>query len=646
MAAILSPLQLQAGSALFQNQGLEVAPEVTTAVSNYTSVPLLGNLLATINAAGSLPSSTQTLLQTFAGNSCPALADSIVSGTNAIVSTTLTDPGMSGVITLTADAYLGNGNLSKFTQAFNSAVGYAETTNVFINSAVNAETYLADTFPGMNSLVTGGLTDVNMATQAMGDDLSNAGYWINLGNLANLGTPLALIQQISQRAGTITPLVGALADAGINENVILNLTDNDLIVTDDIQRVMYKTLSKITGSTLEQILQILEVWTPNIQSLVDLLNPAIMLPNSYASLTTSTADGLRGIYITEEPQEPFRTLDQEAADRVVERPLACEIRQNDALTITTNTTSGVYFTVNSNLEPILPPYGISLERLSIITEPGIALANKAFANALLQITNISRMTLPQLSRAFLTVETNSDLPDIESQTQAVPQSDLDYYSNTFASGSGENGTILITDILGTAVGTNIIDSLDSSVTVINSLYDAGALTNLITIYDDMLGNVASDSAILSLISNAQTEINSIISSYPTETTDLNTYFTAIKTQINTETSLQNTAAIDIGGILASQTSTQSFVLSLPSYGLDTKVGGAAQYLEDVANVSTAGGQAIVAALREGRSKAGLNTAGVGTASNSVSSDPAEVPPQANLIPALVTESSARANVVY
>jgi hypothetical protein len=256
------------------------------------------------------------------------------------------------------------------------------------------------------------------------------------------------------------------------------------------------------------------------------------------------------------------------------------------------------------------------------------------------------MTLPQLSAAMLAVETNANLPDITAQTQAVPQADLDYYANTYATGSGDNGTILITDILGTAVGTNITDNLNNSVTIINSLYAGGQLANLITIYNNMFGNVASDVAILALIGEAETEIGNIIAANPTETEELNTYFSAISTQITSETAFQTTAAIDVANVVASQTATQSFIFSLPSFGADTKVGGTAQYLEDVANTTTAGGQAIVGVLREGRSQIGLNGSGVGTASNAVPADPDQIPPQANLIPSLVSESSARANVIY
>ena len=102
----------------------------------------------------------------------------------------------------------------------------------------------------------------------------------------------------------------------------------------------------------------------------------------------------------------------------------------------------------------------------------------------------------------------------------------------------------------------------------------------------MLGNVASDAAILTLIGQAQTEIGNIVSANPATTTQLNTYFSTISSQITSEVAFQTAAAIDVANVVASQTSTQSFIFSLPSFGVDTKVGGTAQYLEDVADIAT------------------------------------------------------------
>ena len=137
MASALTPLQLQAGAALLQNTGISVPAALPAAITNYTSLELLADLFEAIENSGSLEVSTQLALQTFAGNisnSCPALADSIVDGTVSLVSTTLTNPGMTGLIMPTANLYLGNNNVSKFAQIFNTASSYVDTTNMFIKN--------------------------------------------------------------------------------------------------------------------------------------------------------------------------------------------------------------------------------------------------------------------------------------------------------------------------------------------------------------------------------------------------------------------------------------------------------------------------------------------------------------------------------
>ena len=684
MAGSLSALQLQAAAGLFQNQGYIVNANLTANVTAYTSTALLTPLInAMLAAPGNLTANTQVRLQTFAGNvgnSCPALADSIVLGTVDIVPFSNTSPGMSGVITLTADAYMGNGDLSKFTQTFVQTNSYCSTVNSFINSAVNANSYLGPTFTGQDNLIASGLTEINLATAAMGDDLFNAGHYIDLGNLDNYGTPLALIQQISRRAGTISPLIATLSVAGVPDNIILNLNDPAVVVTDTIQKLMYNALLGVTGDELANILRILDVWTPNINTLADLLNPAVMLPNSYPSLTMPTADGPRAIYITPEPlplednltaEQSQAILDEEAAARAIDRPLACEIRQSEnpvtagstASPITGdtsgNTGSGNQYTPNSLLEPIVAAdqAGISYERLSVMTTPGLALANKALSCALDQVTNVSRMTLPQLAVAFLSAETNKGLTAIESQTQPLPTADVSYYANSIATGSGVNGTILLTDILGTAVGTNITENLSNCVAIINTL-TGPAVGNLIGIYANIYANTQAgdDANVLTLIGDAQANISSIIATNPAETANLNTYFSAISAQITKETELQVKAGIDIGNVQGnSQPAIMSFVSALPGFGLDTKVGGSAQYLELVANIdtsttassnATSAGQSTVAVLREGRTTTGLNVAGVGTAATTVDPIPSTPPPQAVLSSSKFSEREARLQVVY
>jgi uncharacterized membrane protein len=146
-------------------------------------------------------------------------------------------------------------------------------------------------------MITGDVSSVNLATQAFGQDLKNLGQLINLNNLDNLGSPLALIQQIYSITGTIPSISLAFVAVGVPTEVVLNLTNPVVSVTDAIQRLMYQAMNLIVGNDLAQILNVLKVTTVGINTMADLLNPVKLFPNSFQSLTVSTKYGSRAIYI-------------------------------------------------------------------------------------------------------------------------------------------------------------------------------------------------------------------------------------------------------------------------------------------------------------------------------------------------------------
>jgi len=302
VASVLTPLQLIAGAGLLQNQGLAVNAEFLAVVNEYNTSSLIDPLLQTIvigSAGGNssiLSNAVIASLNTLASNTCPALADSVPSG---YVSLTVSNnpPGFTGLLTTTANTYMGNGDLSKFAQAVSTAQGYASITNIFLNSAENSQTYLADTFTTMNDMTTGDITSVNLATSAFGQDLENLGLLIDLNNLENLGSPLALVQRIIATVGNIPTLALAFVREGIGEEIVVNLNNPGISVTDSVQKLMYRAMIKITGDDLTQILNLLEISTVGIQNMADLLNPVVIFPNSFQSLTVPTPNGLRAIYI-------------------------------------------------------------------------------------------------------------------------------------------------------------------------------------------------------------------------------------------------------------------------------------------------------------------------------------------------------------
>jgi hypothetical protein len=289
----LTPLQLDAAAGLLQNQGLAINANLLAAIASYESTPLLAPLLSTIatGSSGILSSGTILSLETLAANSCPALSDS----TPVAYSNNLGVKMTQAVINEATVDICGT-NTSKLTQAVNQASAYADQSSIFINSAKNSQTYLGNTFTTMNNMITGGVTTVNLATTAFGQDLINLGQLINLNNLNNLGSPLALVQQIYSITGTIPVVSIYFVAIGIPTETVLNITDPTVTVTDAMQNLMYQAMTQITGTNLAQILSVLKVTTVGITTMADLLNPVKLFPNSFQSLTVPTKWGARAIY--------------------------------------------------------------------------------------------------------------------------------------------------------------------------------------------------------------------------------------------------------------------------------------------------------------------------------------------------------------
>jgi hypothetical protein len=312
---------------------------------------------------------------------------------------------------------------------------------------------------------------------------------------------------------------------------------------------------------------------------------------------------------------------------------------------------------------------IAYDRLSQIIPPDQALANKALQVSLQQIKNISKLTLPGLASAFKFADTTKDLPLINALAEPVPANVVAYYTTDYATGSGPNGQLRITDVIGAAAGAGYTQPITNCVSIINSLTTAGTLSTLITVYQRMQNTVDgiygdpvagpvvvpagpgagtySDAATAldsGLIPAAQTAIAAVQAAKPTETTQLNTEFDNMAEKLISENANQTLAQINISNLLTSdRNSTDFFALALPEYGVDVAENGAAWYLEQVADLTTLGGQAIVGCLRQGRNAVIFQTVGVGQ-DTKIPDVPTETPPTATLLPSSYSATEA-ANLI-
>ena len=296
--SVLSPTQLNSAASLLQNQGLAAnavfVKNVTAYNNNSTFTPLIATIAYVTANPTSLSAANKAALYTLGSSSCPALGDSVPAAGLTNFPTIL----FGNLLITTANTYMGNGDLSKFAQAMATAVGYTGSTNQFVNSAVNSQNYLGNTFTSMNNTISGGITSVNKCTTPWSQDLAKLGSLMNLATLSDLGAPLTLVKQLNSLGGISSDITLAFANAGVSIDTIvsLNRTDATASVTD--QKAMYNAMTKITGTALTQALQVLGVTTPNINTMADLLNPYKLFPNSFQTLTVTGTNGVsQNIYL-------------------------------------------------------------------------------------------------------------------------------------------------------------------------------------------------------------------------------------------------------------------------------------------------------------------------------------------------------------
>jgi hypothetical protein len=283
----LSSVNLIAGASILGNIGgypIDANANLTNAISSYTSTNVVARFLA-IASSGYVD-------QNIVASTFPALTDAVPTAyQSSLGSDTLT-----GTINTLNNQILGGGDLGKFEQVFSSAQAFVSQTNQLLKTTFNANAVTNTTgYTTQDNLSTGGVSAITQAFSAFATDLGRLGFLIDLNNLNNLGNPSAILEQIAAVSSTTPALNTALLNVGIPASAIDNPSTANF--TDQQQHLIYIAMTQITGTELQQILNLLRVTTPGIMTMADLLNPVKIFPRSFNTLTAPTTNGLRGIYI-------------------------------------------------------------------------------------------------------------------------------------------------------------------------------------------------------------------------------------------------------------------------------------------------------------------------------------------------------------
>lgn len=613
----LSSVNLIAAAGILGNVGgypLSANAAMTANISTYNGINVVVQFANVRTSGNVLSNTTKASLNNLASNIFPVLTDAVPSDYISTLGNTPVSGFINGVLVPHVNYIMGNGSPVIFEQVLALSDSYVITNNMMINTARNANDAAAvTTYQSQDVTLTGGLSQITQAFPEFGADLAALGFAINFEQLANLGSPQALLGQIYSRSNGRSELNTALLNAGIPQSVLDNL--GSVNMTPEQQKIAFDVMTKITGSALLQVLVLLKVTTRGINNLADLLNPVKAFPRSYNTLTAPTSNGIRGIYVN---------------------------------------SSGA---VNTNLETTLPRNVLAplngyqsvqntYSQLKNIIPPDWALANKALQAGFEQATTIFNSNAPLLGAVTAGLESNKGLDLINALTSPLPASVSNYFDSTLANGTGENGTFLLADLVGTAGGWVVNDNLPIAVSTLATMSSNGNLTTLTNgttgvftvmqntlngVYGDIANSITipgglpgagtySDGNVaftgpgtpgVGLIPAAYTLINNIIANAVGNVTVANSAWANIAAQIVLENNSQTQANI-IPANLLSGGRPSALATNLASYGNETAEGGAAWFLESVANTSTLGGQAIVATMRETRNQSRLQAAGVQT----------------------------------
>lgn len=591
----LSPLGINVLTSLLSSQGLAINATAaqymgsSTGVSQYTkgstiSSTVLDKLVSAVRLAYTQLGTTVSQpvydsLIALGSSTIPALGNSKPTSYTPTYTGEATSYGFLRTLPLQAHTVFSYGNsYAAFLNSFIMAHGFAQQSNKTIASLINSKDYLSGVYSNMNDLITGDVTGVSIATTYWGQDLIATGRAIDLTKIATFGNPHDLLVTLATN-NSITKAVNiALVAAGLTTTEINQLVSGATVATVDQQRKIYSAFSIIMGSDLSEVVIPLNVQIPirtsveptafGLDSLADLLNPRKLFPTSYVTLTVPRYN------VTGQP-----------------------------------TNSKIYHLLynNTGINSQLAEFGYGKNLMGIIPDD-VAIACGAFSASMQQIKNISSMNIEKFAQVVTHLEPITNLA-VNGTNLPVDTTGIDAALSAISNGTGDNGTYSMYDFFGSMTGLNY--ALNSVQGLILELQT----TDLANIYSGILAEVSSPTAatntnLTALIAQANVEIQAIYNNQTAQAQVLNQLWSNIGTRLSNELAVRTEAIPDATNVLSNNATVYSFIDNINGvYAEETEGKRAANVLESICDLTTIGGQSIVATMRETRNAKRLGFVG-------------------------------------
>lgn len=393
--------------------------------------------------------------------------------------------------TLTLGDKLNPEGYRDFLQQWQTVHGFLESTNRAILTVDNSKDFLLGTYSNMNDLITGDVTNVSLATKAFGQDLIALGKAIDLSTIDSYGLPSNLLKTLAKYNALTKNVSLAIISSGITVDMLGGIISNTTQPSVEQERNLYAAFYITVGITLSEVLVPLNCKTPGLQSLADLLDPKMLFPNSYKTLTvqlynTSEQNGAQNSKIAFPIYDASGSINADLNSSTVLAQIGAQVPAGTPpIMESANTADKI--TIQA------PVYGYG-SYLSTIVPADIATAAGAFSSAMQQVKNISAVPIEKFAQVVTNLETMVDLNTNSDDTNLVP-TNLPLRTKgrpKIALGSGPQGTYTMSDFFGCMSGVpyngrsfnSALGDLESGLAGIYNKLTQLATTKLFNIYHE------------------------------------------------------------------------------------------------------------------------------------------------------------------
>jgi hypothetical protein len=487
-----------------------------------------------------------------------------------------------------------------FLSSFQTCSGFLGSMNPSVTAVSNSSTFLMNTYSNNDDLMTSDITGVNLATNVFGQDLIALGKALDLANIDKFGLPSVLLLTLQKYNAMTGSLSYALLSSGLSTSDINGILNGTITPTASQEQQIYSAFSIMTGVDLANSLIPLNCSTPGLTSLVDLLNPQMLFPNSYSSLTVPVYNAAPG---PTNAKTYYTIYSGTGVNSQLSLPSV--ITSIGASGIAPSSTAAGTFQII--------PVGFGAYSRNILPED-ISIASGAFSFSMQQITNIMNVPIEKFAQVVASLETSIDLPLTAGTNVPVNSTSASTGLNQIAYGSGPNGSYTMSDFFGCMSG------LPYQWTDIQNLILQLQSSTLATLYQEIYTTISTatedvSSIVQGYINSANTEIQNIMNNNPGAAALLNRSWDVTGTQLTNEQRARNIALAPVDTPRSNTVSTYpgtilSYVNQIQTYSTETDPNMHSQTITAISDLTGVTGQSQVALLRSIRNQARLQQIGV------------------------------------